>query len=334
MMKNLEILCILCDFLSILVPLLICVAFLTLLERKVMGSMQTRRGPNKVGLFGLLQPIADGVKLLLKETVVPAHGNKILFIFAPILTFMICLLGWFVIPFPYGGSILKINYSILLLLALSSIGIYGIIIAGWSSNSKYALLGALRSSAQMISYEISMSVTILPIILLSDSLNLYDIVLKQRFLFNGIVLLLPAVIFFICTVAETNRAPFDLPEAEGELVAGFNVEYSSMTFALFFLGEYANIILMSIFNVCLFWGGWWLFPVDTFLISILPISPVIIYNIIYIFKILFFCFLFIWIRASFPRTRYDQLMMLSWKIFLPLTFAYLFFILIFKLLLF
>src|SRR5215217_1127695 len=170
-MRKLEILCIVCDFLSILVPLLVCVAFLTLLERKVMGSMQTRRGPNKVGFFGLLQPIADGVKLLLKETVVPAHGNKILFIFAPILTFMICLLGWFVIPFPYGGSILTINCSILFLLALSSIGIYGIIIAGWSSNSKYALLGALRSSAQMISYEISMSVTILPIILLSESLN-------------------------------------------------------------------------------------------------------------------------------------------------------------------
>lgn len=331
-MKTLEFICILCDFLSILVPLLICVAFLTLLERKVMGSMQTRRGPNKVGLFGLLQPIADGLKLLLKETVIPAHGNKILFIFAPILTFMICLLGWFVIPFPYGGSILKINYSVLLLLALSSIGIYGIIIAGWSSNSKYALLGALRSSAQMISYEISMSVTILPIILLSESLNLYDIVLKQRFLFNGIILFLPAVIFFICTVAETNRAPFDLPEAEGELVAGFNVEYSSMTFALFFLGEYANIILMAIFNVCLFWGGWWLFPLDSFLSTLLPISIIIIYNIIYIIKILFFCFLFIWIRASFPRTRYDQLMMLSWKIFLPLTFAYLFFVLIFKLL--
>lgn len=329
-MKKIEILCILCDFLSILVPLLICVAFLTLLERKVMGSMQTRRGPNKVGFFGLLQPIADGVKLLLKETVIPAHGNKILFVFAPILTFMICLLGWFVIPFPYGGSILKINCSILFLLALSSIGIYGIIIAGWSSNSKYALLGALRSSAQMISYEISMSVTILPILLLSESINLYDIVLKQRYLFNGLVLLLPAVIFFICTVAETNRAPFDLPEAEGELVAGFNVEYSSMTFALFFLGEYANIILMSIFNVCLFWGGWWLFPIDTFLIYCLPITPVIVYNLIYISKILFFCFLFIWIRASFPRTRYDQLMALSWKIFLPLTFAYLFFILIIK----
>ena len=329
-MRKLEILCILCDFLSILVPLLICVAFLTLLERKVMGSMQTRRGPNKVGFFGLLQPIADGVKLLLKETVVPAHGNKILFIFAPILTFMICLLGWFVIPFPYGGSILKINYSILFLLALSSIGIYGIIIAGWSSNSKYALLGALRSSAQMISYEISMSVTILPVLLLSESLNLYDIVLKQRYIFNGVVLLLPAVIFFICTVAETNRAPFDLPEAEGELVAGFNVEYSSMTFALFFLGEYANIILMAIFNVCLFWGGWWFYPFDTFF-TLLPITPVIFYNIIYIVKILFFCFLFIWIRASFPRTRYDQLMALSWKIFLPLTFAYLFFIIILKL---
>jgi len=321
-----DLICLFCDFLGILVPLLISVAFLTLLERKVMGAMQSRKGPNVVGFFGLLQPIADGVKLLLKETVIPAYSNKILFIFAPVLTFMICILGWFVIPFPNGGSVLKLNMGILYLLALSSIGVYGIILAGWASNSKYALLGSLRSTAQMISYEISMSLTILPVIILSESLNLNDIVLKQRFIFNGIIMVLPAIIFFISSLAETNRAPFDLPEAEGELVAGYNVEYSSMTFALFFLAEYANIILMAILSVCLFWGGWFFYPLDIIFIKITYTSPFIIYNFIYICKILFFCFLFIWVRASFPRYRYDQLMAIGWKVFLPLTFAYLVYI--------
>jgi NADH-quinone oxidoreductase subunit H len=332
MIKIIDFLCIFCDFLSILIPLLISVAFLTLLERKIMGALQSRRGPNVVGFFGILQPIADGVKLLLKETVIPAYSNKILFIFAPILTFLICILSWFVIPFPNGGSLLKLNLGILYLLALSSIGVYGIIIAGWASNSKYALLGSLRSTAQMISYEISMSVTILPIIILSESLNLNDIVLKQRFIFNGLIMVLPAIIFFISSLAETNRAPFDLPEAEGELVAGYNVEYSSMTFALFFLAEYANIILMSIISVCLFWGGWFFYPIDIIFIKLTHTSPYIIYNIIYIIKILFFCFLFIWVRASFPRYRYDQLMAIGWKVFLPITFGYLVYISFLKLL--
>ena len=241
---------------AIVVPVLICVAYLTYAERKVIGAMQLRKGPNVVGPFGLFQPIADGLKLLMKETVVPSSASPVVFVLAPVVTFTLGLVAWAVIPFGQGLVLADINVGILYLFAISSLGVYGIIMAGWASNSKYAFLGALRSAAQMVSYEISIGFIIITVLLCVGSLNLTDIVLAQKTVWFAIPLLPMFVVFFVSALAETNRAPFDLPEAEAELVAGYNVEYSAMTFALFFLGEYANMILMSAMTAILFLGGW------------------------------------------------------------------------------
>ena len=298
--------------LCIVVPLLVSVAYLTLAERKVIGWMQLRKGPNVVGPFGLLQPFADGAKLFLKETVIPSGASRFLFVFAPMLTFILSLVAWAVIPFDAGWVLADINVGILYLFAISSLGVYGIIIAGWASNSKYAFLGALRSAAQMVSYEVSMGFVIVSVLLIVGSLNLSDIVEKQKTVWFFIPMFPMFVIFFISALAETNRAPFDLPEAEAELVSGYNVEYSAMTFALFFLGEYANMILMSGMTAVLFLGGW-LPPVD---IAPFNLVPGVIW---FALKIAFVLFCFLWVRATFPRYRYDQLMRLGWKVFLPFT---------------
>ncbi len=300
--------------LGIIVPLLIAVAYLTLAERKVMASMQRRKGPNVVGPFGLLQPLADGLKLLVKEPVLPSNANTVLFAAAPIITFLLSLISWAVIPFGYGLVLSDLNVGILYVFAISSLGVYGIILAGWASNSKYAFLGALRSAAQMVSYEVSIGLIIITVLLCVGSLNMSEIVMAQANMWYGLPLFPLLVLFFISALAETNRAPFDLPEAEAELVAGYNVEYSSMGFALFFLGEYANMILMSSICSILFLGGW-----------LPPLNISIFYWIPSGFwlglKISFFLFLFIWVRAAFPRYRYDQLMRLGWKVFLPLSLA-------------
>ena len=295
---------------AILVPLLLTVAYLTYAERKVIAAMQMRKGPNVVGPFGLLQPVADGIKLLFKETVIPSGANRVVFIAAPVVTFVLSLIGWAVIPFDFGVVLSDINVGILYLFAISSLGVYGVIMAGWASNSKYAFLGALRSAAQMVSYEIAIGFVIITVLLCVGSLNLTDIVLAQKDLWFAIPLLPMFVIFFISALAETNRAPFDLPEAEAELVAGYSVEYSSLTFALFFLGEYANMILMSALTVILFLGGW-LPPLDVAPFNWIP-GPVW-----FAAKIAGLLFLFLWVRATFPRYRYDQLMRLGWKVFLP-----------------
>ncbi|NBX03277.1 MAG: NADH-quinone oxidoreductase subunit NuoH [Alphaproteobacteria bacterium] len=304
------------------VPLLISVAMLTLFERKVIAAMQLRKGPNVVGFWGLLQPFADGLKLFLKETIIPSRASKVIFILAPMVTFSLALLGWAVIPLSETFVIADINVGILYLFAISSLGVYGIIMAGWASNSKYAFLGAIRSSAQMVSYEVSIGFVIITVLLYTGSLNLGEIVRAQAggmhhwFAFNifsGNFPLFPMfVVFFISALAETNRHPFDLPEAEAELVAGYNIEYSSMTFALFFLGEYANMILMSGMTSILFLGGWHA-PAD---IAIFTMIPGVIW---FLLKIAFCLFVFIWARATLPRYRYDQLMRLGWKIFLPLS---------------
>lgn len=303
----------------IVAPLLFAVAYLTLAERKVIGAMHLRKGPNVVGPFGLLQPLADGLKLFLKETIIPTGADRVVFMIAPMLTFFLALIAWAVIPFGEGLVLANINVGILYLFAISSLGVYGIIMAGWASNSKYAFLGAMRSAAQMVSYEVSMGFVIITVLLCVGSLNLTDIVLAQKGgwgLFNWFVFpLLPmAVIFFVSTLAETNRHPFDLPEAEAELVAGYNVEYSGMTFALFFLGEYANMILMSGMTTVLFLGGW-LPPFEVAPFTWVP-GP-----IWFALKIAFCLFVFIWVRATFPRYRYDQLMRLGWKVFLPVSLA-------------
>lgn len=300
--------------LVIVVPVLVAVAYLTYFERKVIGAMHLRRGPNVVGPFGLLQPFADGAKLFLKETVIPSGSNRVVFLVAPMLTFFLALIAWAVIPFGEGLVLTDLNVGILYLFAISSLGVYGILMAGWASNSKYAFLGALRSAAQMVSYEVSMGFVIITVLLCVGSLNLTQIVEAQRDLWFVIPLFPMAVIFFISTLAETNRHPFDLPEAEAELVAGYNVEYSAMTFALFFLGEYANMILMCGMTTVLFLGGW-LPPLDIAPLNMIP-GP-----IWFAAKIAFLLFIFIWIRASFPRYRYDQLMRLGWKVFLPLSLA-------------
>ena len=300
--------------LLLIVPLLVCVAYLTYAERKVIAAMQLRKGPNIVGPFGLLQPLADGLKLLLKEVIIPSGANKIIFILAPMITFILAFIGWAVVPFDEGMVLSNLNVGVSYLLAVSSLGVYGIIMAGWASNSKYAFLGAIRSAAQMVSYEVAIGLVIISVLLIVGSLNLTDIVLAQQNMpwYIELLLMPMAVMFFISILAETNRLPFDLPEAEAELVAGYNVEYSSMTFALFFLGEYANMILMSAMTVILFFGGW----LPPFGLEFLTFLPPILW---FIFKIFAVLFVFLWVRATFPRYRYDQLMRLGWKVFLPVS---------------
>ena len=304
---------------AIVVPLMLAVAYLTLWERKFIGWVQIRIGPNRVGPAGLLQPIADGVKLFLKETVIPSGANRGVFVVAPCITFSLALIAWAVIPFGEGLVLANINVGILYLFAISSLGVYGILMAGWASNSKYAFLGALRSSAQMVSYEVSMGFVIITVLLCVGSLNLSKIVMAQKgpygmFSWFWLPLLPMAVIFFVSTLAETNRHPFDLPEAEAELVAGYNVEYSAMTFALFFLGEYINMIVMSAMTSILFLGGW-LPPFNVAPFTWIP-GP-----IWFVLKISLVLFVFIWVRATFPRYRYDQLMRLGGKVFLPISLA-------------
>jgi NADH-quinone oxidoreductase subunit H len=300
------------EVLAIMVPLLIAIAYLTYAERKVLAAMQLRRGPNVVGPFGLLQPFADGLKLLHKETVIPSGANRVVFIAAPMITFVLAMVAWAVIPFGPGIVLANINVGILYLFAISSLGVYGIVMAGWASNSKYPFLGALRSAAQMVSYEVSIGFVIITVLLCVGSLNLSDIVLAQRHIWFAVPLLPMFVVFFISGLAETNRPPFDLPESESELVAGYFAEYSSMTFALFFLGEYGNMILVSATISILFLGGW------------LPLVDIAPFNWIpgpiwFAAKICLVLFLFLWVRATFPRYRYDQLMRLGWKVFLPLS---------------
>jgi len=298
------------QILIVLVPLLIAVAYLTYAERKVIAAMQLRQGPMVVGPMGLWQPIADGIKMFVKETVIPTGANKVVFIMAPMVTFTLATIGWAVIPFGPGLVIADINVGILYLFAISSLGVYGIIMAGWASNSRYAFLGALRSAAQMVSYEISIGLIIINVLITVGSLNLSEIVLAQQNLWFFIPHFPMFAIFVVSILAETNRHPFDLPEAEAELVAGYNVEYSAMAFALFFIGEYANMILMSAICSILFLGGW-LPPFDIAPFTWIP-GPLWL-----IAKICFVLFIFIWARATLPRYRYDQLMRLGWKVFLP-----------------
>lgn len=301
--------------LAITVPLLLAIAFLTLAERKVMASMQRRKGPNVVGILGLFQPIADGLKLLVKEPVLPSSANLVIFLFAPVLTFLLSQVAWAVVPFGEGLVLADLNVGLLYVFAVSSLGVYGIIMAGWSSNSKYAFLGSLRSAAQMVSYEVSIGLVLITVLLCVGSLNLTQIVLAQEKVWFCVPLFPLLIMFFISCLAETNRAPFDLPEAEAELVAGYNVEYSSMGFALFFLGEYANMIVMSSLCSLFFLGGW----LPPFNVAFLFFVPGVFWFGI---KIILFLFLFVWVRAAFPRYRYDQLMRLGWKVLLPLSLAW------------
>ena len=296
----------------LILPLLISIAYFTLIERKILSSIQRRKGPNVVGIFGLLQPLADGLKLFTKETILPSNSDIILFILSPILTFFLSLVSWVVIPLGPGMFYTELNLSVLYLLAISSLGIYGIIIAGWSSNSKYSFLGALRSTAQMISYELTISFSIICVALCSKSLNLISIVLAQKKVWYCIPLFPVFIIFCITCLAETNRHPFDLPEAEAELVSGYNVEYSAIGFTLFFLGEYSNMLLMGSLSVILFLGGW----LAPFNLSFLPGS------FWFSLKLILFVIFFIVARAILPRYRYDQLMRLGWKVFLPFTISW------------
>ena len=303
---------IIAQILAVVVPVLISVAFLVYAERKVLALIQLRRGPNLVGPFGLFQSFADALKLLTKENILPSGSNKIVFIIAPIITMVLSLAGWAVIPFAPGWVISNINVGVLYLFAVSSLGVYGVIMAGWASNSQYPFLGALRSAAQMVSYEVSIGFVIITVLLCVGSLNLSNIVEAQKTVWFAIPLLPMFIIFFISALAETNRLPFDLPEDEATLVAGFFTEYSSASFVLFFLAEYASMILISSLTVILFLGGW-LPPFDIFPLNALP--GVFWFTI----KIIFILFLFIWVRGTFPRYRYDQLMRLGWKVFLPLS---------------
>ena len=302
--------------LAIIIPLLIAVAFFTVAERKIMGIIQRRRGPNVIGYLGLLQALADGLKLFVKETTLPSNSNIVIFLIAPVLCFLLSLIGWAVIPFSHQVVIADINLGILYLFAVSALNVYSILLAGWSSNSKYAYLGALRSTAQMISYEISLGFIILNIIICTGSFNLSKIVETQQGIWFIVPLFPMFIVFYIAMLAETNRHPFDLPEAEAELVSGYNVEYSAMTFALFFLGEYANMLLMSSIAAILFLGGW-LPLINIFPLNFLP------GGFWFSLKILVGALFFIVTRATLPRYRYDQLMQLGWKCFLPLSLGYL-----------
>nr|ALO20612.1 NADH dehydrogenase subunit 1 [Rathkea octopunctata] len=290
-------------FLLVVVPVLIGVAYLTLAERKVIGYMQARRGPNVVGVYGLLQPLADGVKLFSKEMIIPNHVSTGLYFFAPVIALTLGLIVWSVLPLSQSAVLSDVSLGILLVFAFSSVSVYAILISGWSSNSKYAFLGALRAAAQMISYEVSIGLIIITVILCSGSLNLSCIILSQHQTVWFLIPLWPAALmFFVSSLAETNRAPFDLTEGESELVSGFNVEYSSMAFALFFLAEYSHIIFMSFLFAILFMGGW---------------TPGILFTVSLFIKAALIIFLFVWVRSSFPRLRYDQLMHLLWKTYLP-----------------
>jgi NADH-quinone oxidoreductase subunit H len=299
--------------LGIVIPLLISVAYFTIAERKFMGSIQRRRGPNVIGFVGLLQPLADGLKLFVKETILPSNSNVYVFLLAPLITFILSLIGWSVIPLTKTVVISDMNLGVLYLFAVSSLSVYGIIMAGWSSNSKYPFLGALRSAAQMISYEVSIGFIIVNVCVCAGSFNLSEIILSQEKVWYVIPLFPMFVLFYVSMLAETNRHPFDLPEAEAELVSGYNVEYSAMTFALFFLGEYANMLLMSAFSSILFLGGW------------LPLFNIFPNSFWFSLKIVFGVLFFILTRAALPRYRYDQLMHIGWKSFLPLSLGYLLF---------
>lgn len=300
--------------LIIIVAVLIGIAYLTLLERKVLGSMQLRLGPQTVGIWGVLQPFADAVKLLAKESIIPAPANRIIFLVAPLVSFILALAGWAVIPFGTGAVLADINIGILYLFAVSSLGAYAVLCAGWSSNSRYSFLGSLRATAQMISYEVSIGLIILTVVLSSGSLNLTEIVLGQTTIWYLFPLLPAAAMFYISSLAETFRPPFDCVEAESELVSGFHTEYSAVLFVLFFLSEYGHVLLMSYFNVILFWGGW--LPI----INLAPFTwiPDAVWLSV---KVAFFLFLFIWTRAALPRIRFDSLMQLGWKSLLPLSLA-------------
>lgn len=297
---------------AIVGSILLVMAYYTYAERKVLGAMQRRQGPMTVGPFGLLQPIADGLKLLSKETIIPSQASRAVFLIAPMLTFALALVAWAVIPIDAGLALADINVGILFLFAISSMGVYGIVMAGWASNSKYAFLGAMRSASQMVSYEVSMGLVIVTVLLCAGSLNLSDIITQPRPVWMQVMLFPMLIVFLVSILAECNRAPFDLPEGESEITGGFMVEYSAMTFALFFLGEYTNMILMSAMTVVLFLGGW----LPPFGVEALAVVPGFIWFILKTFLIMFF---FLWSRATFPRYRYDQLMRLGWKIFLPFT---------------
>ena len=299
----------------ILVPVLVSVALIVWLDRRIWGAVQKRRGPNVVGPFGLLQTVADALKYIFKEIIIPASSNKVIFILAPIITMTLALVAWAVIPFSNELVLADINVGILYIFAVSSLGVYGIIMGGWASNSKYPFLGAIRSAAQMVSYEVSIGIIIINVLLCVGSLNLNDIVNAQQDLWYVIPLFPMFVVFFISALAETNRPPFDLPEAEAELVAGYQTEYSGMMYAMFWLGEYANILLMCALGSVLFLGGW-LPPMDIYPINVVP-APIWM-----ILKILFLFFLFALVKAIVPRYRYDQLMRLGWKIFLPLSLTW------------
>ena len=301
--------------LFLLVPVLVSVAMIVWLDRRIWAFVQKRRGPNVVGPFGLFQSIADALKYVFKEIIVPASSNKVIFVLAPIVTMTLALIAWAVIPFSETQVLANINVGILYLFAVSSLGVYGIIMGGWASNSKYPFLGAIRSAAQMISYEISIGIIIINVLLCVGSLNLNDIVLAQKKVWFIIPLFPMFVIFFISALAETNRPPFDLPEAEAELVAGYQTEYSGMMYAMFWLGEYANILLMCAMGSILFLGGW-LSPIEIFPFNLIPGALWLI------FKILFLFILFALVKAIVPRYRYDQLMKLGWKIFLPLSLVW------------
>ncbi len=299
----------------IVAGVLLSVAYLTYAERKVLGAMQRRQGPMTVGPFGLLQPIADGIKLLSKETIIPANASKIVFLLAPVMLFALALMGWVVIPFDQDWVLANINVGILYLFAVSSMGVYGVIMAGWASNSRYAFLGGLRSASQMVSYEVSMGLIIVCVLICTGSLNLQEIVLAPRPLWMQILLFPMLIVFLVSILAETNRAPFDLPEGESEITGGFMVEYSSMSYALFFLGEYSAMILMSAMTAVLFLGGW----LPPFGMTALAFVPGIVWFALKVCAVLFF---FIWARATLPRFRYDQLMRLGWKVFLPFTLVW------------